>query len=392
MYLTTAFLSLLLASSSTGLGLGKTEPSLGVAILPVRLDQAPVLEPWRPVATTESLSPVPEALDGLDWVELPGGPSKRTFSPSVVAQKTLCDTLTAAAAQHDMPVGFFARLIWQESRFDRWAVSHAGAQGMAQFMPKVAASMGLTDPHDPLQALPVSARLLSQLHQRFGNWGLAAAAYNGGANRIQKWLTKRGKLPKETRNYVLSITGHAPEKWIKSAPADLDYTIPARAPCQEQIAQLQGEQAQAHAALAAAAETATAHGSTEVSARNVTDASAAAKVEQADPPGHREHGSHKSGGARMKVAGRVVLASADPNGGWGVGLAADFSETKAMARFEKIKKEHPAVLRNRKAVIAHRGHGKKLKQVRVVLNTRSSAQHVCAQLRAAGGACTVQKN
>lgn len=145
--------------------------------------------------------------------------------------EAMCQALLAAAAQNGLPPGFFARLIWQESRFDPQAVSRAGAQGVAQFMPKVAAERGI-DPLDPVQALPASAQFLRELRHQFdGNLGLAAAAYNAGARRIQKWLAKRGKLPKETRHYVSTITGVAPERWLKSKPLQVSFQVPERAPC-----------------------------------------------------------------------------------------------------------------------------------------------------------------
>lgn len=147
----------------------------------------------------------------------------------------MCDTLAAAAEEHDLPVGFFVRLIQQESGFNPEVVSSAGAQGVAQFMPKVAEEWGLDDPFDPHQALPASARFLRALHQQFGNWGLAAAAYNGGMGRIQKWLEKRGKLPDETRKYVLNITGHAPEKWASGKLRRVNFTVPQRAPCKDLV-------------------------------------------------------------------------------------------------------------------------------------------------------------
>jgi len=157
--------------------------------------------------------------------------------PAAVAQtdeaapETICETLVTAAAANDLPLAFFLRLIWQESRFDPLAISRAGAQGVAQFMPRVAAAMGLTDPFDPAQALPISARFLRTLRQQFGNLGLAAAAYNAGSGRIQNWLAKRGKLPKETRDYVMNITGHAPERWVNASPSSISMKVPARLPC-----------------------------------------------------------------------------------------------------------------------------------------------------------------
>jgi soluble lytic murein transglycosylase-like protein len=56
---------------------------------------------------------------------------------------------------------FFARLIWRESRFDPSAVSRAGAQGVAQFMPATANWRGLSNPFDPLEAIAESAKLLA---------------------------------------------------------------------------------------------------------------------------------------------------------------------------------------------------------------------------------------
>ena len=144
----------------------------------------------------------------------------------------MCRTLADAATTHDLPVGFFVRLINQESGFDPQSVSSAGAQGVAQFMPEVAKEWDLKDPFDPHEALRASARFLSALREQFGNWGLAAAAYNGGSGRVQKWLDKRGKLPKETQDYVKIITGIPAESW-KGATRKVSFSIPAKAPCQE---------------------------------------------------------------------------------------------------------------------------------------------------------------
>lgn len=143
----------------------------------------------------------------------------------------MCEHLASAADKTGIPAPFFARLLWQESRFDTRAVSPVGAQGVAQFMPKVAAAMGLEDPFDARTAIPTSAQLLQTLYRTFGNLGLAAAAYNAGPKRIQDWLARRGKLPDETRNYVLAITGHAPEKWTVESSLDLPLDLPRRAPC-----------------------------------------------------------------------------------------------------------------------------------------------------------------
>ncbi|MGE4246981.1 MAG: transglycosylase SLT domain-containing protein, partial [Parvibaculaceae bacterium] len=126
---------------------------------------------------------------------------------------TVCALIEAAAREHDLPVSFFTRLIWKESAFRPDAVSPKGAQGIAQFMPGTAAMRGLADPFDPHQAIPASASLLRDLRARFGNLGLAAAAYNAGADRVANWMAGTGYLPLETEDYVLSITGTAAERW-----------------------------------------------------------------------------------------------------------------------------------------------------------------------------------
>jgi len=149
------------------------------------------------------------------------------------SREEICDALTKAARRNDVPVPFFIRLLFQESRFQPGVVSSAGAEGIAQFMPETSASVGLQNPFDPLQAIPAAARLLGNLVQQFGNLGLAAAAYNAGPRRIQDWLARKGPLPQETKGYVKTITGRAPETWTKAASGSPALKLPRRAPCQE---------------------------------------------------------------------------------------------------------------------------------------------------------------
>src|ERR1700758_4182569 len=89
----------------------------------------------------------------------------------------ICRTIEQSAAENGLPVEFFARVIWQESRFNAFAVSNKGAQGIAQFMPRTAGARGLLDPFDPIEALHHSAAYLHELMDQFGNLGLAAAGY-----------------------------------------------------------------------------------------------------------------------------------------------------------------------------------------------------------------------
>ncbi|HVH80416.1 MAG TPA: lytic transglycosylase domain-containing protein, partial [Stellaceae bacterium] len=128
-------------------------------------------------------------------------------------EATVCPLVESAARASNVPIGLLTRLFWVESRFRAHVTSPKGAQGIAQFMPETAAERGLLDPFDPEQAVPKAARLLADLEHRFGNFGLAAAAYNAGPNRVADWLAGSATLPAETQAYVVSLTGVVADDW-----------------------------------------------------------------------------------------------------------------------------------------------------------------------------------
>lgn len=131
-----------------------------------------------------------------------------------------CDLIEAQARHYRLPPGFLTRVLWKESLFNPNAVSPKGAQGIAQFMPGTAAERGLADPFDPEEAIPHSARFLRELQLKFGNLGLAAAAYNAGPQRVTSWLSGRSSLPAETLDYVQFITGRAAADWHPAASGE----------------------------------------------------------------------------------------------------------------------------------------------------------------------------
>lgn len=147
--------------------------------------------------------------------------------PHAQADTTLRKMAEDAATAHTLPVGYFLRLIRQESGFNPNSVSPAGAQGIAQFMPTTAFDRGVRDPFDPAEALPKSAELLHELRDHFGNLGLAAAAYNAGPERVHKWLAGKSPLPQETIDYVRVITGHEAAEWAKSNDLALNLSADA---------------------------------------------------------------------------------------------------------------------------------------------------------------------
>ena len=161
---------------------------------------------------------------------------------------SVCRIIDSSALAQHLPVTFLTRLIWQESNFRPDAISPVGARGIAQFMPGTAAERGLANPDDPEAAIPKAAELLANLKQRFGNLGLAAAAYNAGATRVASWLAGVGELPSETRAYVTIVTRHSVEDWSGLSAAKLtDDAVFPDLSCVQHIAAMSREEPAAFA-------------------------------------------------------------------------------------------------------------------------------------------------
>jgi len=151
------------------------------------------------------------------------GTAAAAADPAAQFRESICRMVDGAAAANRLPAAFLARILWQESRLRTEAISPAGAEGVAQFMPRTAAEYGLADPHDPAPAIAAAARLLAKFKIQLGNLGLAAAAYNAGAGRVIKWLHRQSDLPAETRLYVVAVTGRQAEEWRSPAGATQMY-------------------------------------------------------------------------------------------------------------------------------------------------------------------------
>ena len=183
---------------------------------------------------------------GLVWVIMAGGAAAQHVTPGTMCSTGLfghvgcirpqhfvhdtCQAIASQSRQHGLDPGFFARLIWQESRFDPNALSHADARGIAQFIDSTAALRGLRDPLNPAQALEYSAQYLGELTRRYGNHGLAAVAYNGGERRANGLVAGTGGLARETVNYVQIITGLTAETWRDAPPEAHDFRLSATRP------------------------------------------------------------------------------------------------------------------------------------------------------------------
>ncbi len=92
--------------------------------------------------------------------------------------------LLRSAGRWNVSAALLAAQLEAESGFDPYAVSPAGAEGIAQFMPGTAAAYGLHDPFDPEASIDAQAHLMSILLRQFGSVRLALAAYNAGAGAV----------------------------------------------------------------------------------------------------------------------------------------------------------------------------------------------------------------
>jgi hypothetical protein len=251
------------------------------------------------------------------------------------ALATLCGIVEASAKAEGLPVNFFTRLIWRESAFQPQAVSPAGAMGVAQFMPGTALERGLSDPFDPAIAIPGSAKFLAELSQRFGNLGLAAAAYNAGPNSLAHWLAGKGPLPFETQDYVLAITGHDVEEWRSEKPP-VDAAPDPAEPCLVSIGKLRVAR----------------------------------------------------GSASPAISG--IFAP------WGVQVAGSFSKAAALGAFARAERNYASVIGGLSPFVlgtALRSRGfRPFYRVRLPAQSRPEAEKICNRLQAVGGACVVLRS
>ncbi|MEK9282519.1 lytic transglycosylase domain-containing protein [Bradyrhizobium sp. ISRA442] len=319
-------------------------PPLSAARRPLRMFAALLLSATQALAEDASPAKTDVAVPSVE--ELARPPEKPASARESDTRESICLIIEAAARDANLPLEFFARVIWQESRFQTDAVgpvtrSGDRAQGIAQFMPGTASERGLLDPFNPVQALPKSAEFLNELRNQFGNLGLAAAAYNAGPRRVQEWLAGTGGMPEQTRHYVVAITGATVEDWAKAGSTGKGPPSAPPTSCRDLMALLK----------------------------------------RAPNPFVAELEQH------------VQLAAAKV---WGVQLAAGFDRNRALAMYSRAMTRLSAVIGDRdpsilSSVMRSRGtHA--FYQVRIGADTRSEADDLCNRIRKAGGACFVLKN
>jgi len=247
----------------------------------------------------------------------------------------ICRLIEQHSAEHGLSPHFLARLLWKESRFDPNAVSPKGAEGVAQFMPGTASLRGLKDAFDIAQAIPASAAYLSELKQKFGNLGLAAAAYNAGEARVSRWLSRGGFLPLETENYVADIFGESVDDFIDRAR---EVVVPPLEPGK----------------------------AFEDACRNLP----------------------------ITAAATIAMASVHTKP-WGVQVAGHFRRSVAIRKWQSIRERVKSVIPNEEPVVSRmrsaRGRNG-IYAVRLGADTRAQADEICGKLRSAGASCIVLRN
>jgi hypothetical protein len=301
-------------------------------------------------AAAEADAPDPEAAAGSQVEPAPG------------SHESVCLMIESAARASALPVDFFARIIWQESRFRPDVVGPATrsgqrAQGIAQFMPGTAAERGLLDPFNPVEALPKSAAFLAELRGQLGNLGLAAAAYNAGPQRVRDFLLGNRALPAETRKYVLAVTGREIDDWAKDAKGGANTESK-----KNESKEPTGQTGAARPPTATCDEL-------------------VALLKQAPNPFVEE------------LQQRINQVAVSP---WGVELSAGFSHDRVLGVYAGLMKRFAGILSGRDPSIlasTFRSRGFDLfYQVRIGAQTREDANGLCTQIRRAGGACLVLRN
>ena len=159
------------------------------------------------------------------WIVRLTGDLKNSFESDLKRIGKYDDMIVAKAEAKGMPTDLvYLALI--ESGGNATAKSRVGARGLWQFMTPTAKDYGLTSRErlDPVKSTEAALDYLSDLHERFGSWYLAAAAYNTGQGRVERVLKQvtgrttgtdadfyriASRLPRETREYVPKLIAAA---------------------------------------------------------------------------------------------------------------------------------------------------------------------------------------
>jgi len=213
-------------------------PTLMMAAGDVEVQQAKTAKPFAQTAIgTKSIADIDHTYVSK-WVSRFTGARKNDLATTLGRMEPYTAMIERKLADRGMPQELvYLALI--ESGGDPKATSPVRAKGLWQFMAPTAKQYGLKvggrvdERTNPERATDAALEYLSDLHDRFGSWYLAAAAYNTGQGRVAKVMRQvlgksKGtdadfykiahRLPKETRDYVPKLVAvariaKAPEKY-----------------------------------------------------------------------------------------------------------------------------------------------------------------------------------
>lgn len=123
---------------------------------------------------------------------------------AISPKRAYAGLIDEAAEKYRIDAALIASVMEAESAFNPFAVSRAGAMGLMQLMPDVAAELGANAPFDPRENIMAGARYLRWLLDRYhGNVELTLAGYNAGPTAVARY----GAVPPypETKHYVKTV-------------------------------------------------------------------------------------------------------------------------------------------------------------------------------------------
>lgn len=180
------------AAQGAQIGAEAIQGAMPSGVSPASQNFAPAAEPWDIGAPTEAA---------------PSGESWDIGAPQQLSQSEIEAQIRAEADKQGLGkyADLFVRQAKQESGFNPYATSKAGAAGIFQHMPKTAQELGI-NPYDPSQSIQGGVKYMGQLLKQYNNDPrMALAAYNWGMGNLERQGLENA--PAETQGYLKNILG-----------------------------------------------------------------------------------------------------------------------------------------------------------------------------------------